>query len=447
MGVTHERRAGASTVALGAVLCLALTACGASSSPSVAQTPTASPTPSPTAQPSPSASPTATPPPPAPAFTTPAPPADGLAWTGLQWHRLAATDALADVGFALRWSGGFMAVARPPTASASTRTPVWFSADGMGWQPLDPGVFGPSTFVVGMVAGSGGLVALSAQADTNTCAPDGDCWTLRGPLQSWTSPDGTHWTPHPGPDLAVPKTTGSLHLVSGPAGLLAVGQGTASTGGSTEVAVSADGASWQTLPSGTLPADVTLNDLSGTSSGYLAVGGRWVDAGHQNAAALWSTDGEHWASGGPLQLAERAGVTLVSSGPSWSAAHVLAGSAGFLVTGGLGGAPGAVLWWQSDDGRQWQALIGYPPLGAWPMQGEGAGGQPYGVLVADGRQIVACRGGSQAAAWTSADGATWTKLTTSGDVPSEQATTATLLPGGVLLSDGTTTWYGQATTH
>jgi hypothetical protein len=31
-----------------------------------------------------------------------------------------------------------------------------------------------------------------------------------------------------------------------------------------------------------------------------------------------------------------------------------------------------------------------------------------------------------------------------GDIPSEQATQAVLLPGGLLLSDGTTTWFGEA---
>jgi hypothetical protein len=33
-----------------------------------------------------------------------------------------------------------------------------------------------------------------------------------------------------------------------------------------------------------------------------------------------------------------------------------------------------------------------------------------------------------------------------GDIPAEQATQAVLLPGGVLLSDATTTWFGEAVT-
>jgi len=42
------------------------------------------------------------------------------------------------------------------------------------------------------------------------------------------------------------------------------------------------------------------------------------------------------------------------------------------------------------------------------------------------------------------DGQRWTALSFSGDVPDAQATQATLLPGGVLLSNGVTTWFGQA---
>jgi hypothetical protein len=33
-----------------------------------------------------------------------------------------------------------------------------------------------------------------------------------------------------------------------------------------------------------------------------------------------------------------------------------------------------------------------------------------------------------------------------GDIPSEQAMNTVLLPGGVLLADGTSTWFGEAVT-
>ena len=44
------------------------------------------------------------------------------------------------------------------------------------------------------------------------------------------------------------------------------------------------------------------------------------------------------------------------------------------------------------------------------------------------------------------DGAARVLLPVSGDIPSEQATGAALLPGGVLFSDATTTWFGEAVT-
>ena len=53
------------------------------------------------------------------------------------------------------------------------------------------------------------------------------------------------------------------------------------------------------------------------------------------------------------------------------------------------------------------------------------------------------RGGSAAAAFVSTDGQRWAALALSGDLPSAQAQ-AFLLPGGVLVSDGATTWFGQA---
>jgi hypothetical protein len=58
--------------------------------------------------------------------------------------------------------------------------------------------------------------------------------------------------------------------------------------------------------------------------------------------------------------------------------------------------------------------------------------------------MVALRGGSDAGVWTSSDGLTWQRLPVSGDIPAKEAAQAVLLPGGVLLSDGTTTWFGEA---
>jgi hypothetical protein len=388
---------------------------------------------------------TATPVPTVAGFLTFNPPAADAAWSGLAWLRLSAGDTQARVSFTLRWSRGYIAIGQATTGADSARTPVWASSDGVLWYPLDPDVFGSSTIVAGIAEGPNGLVALSGQAATNGCAL---CWTIANPIQAWTSSDGTSWTAHPGPDLALPASPGNPRLVVGPAGFLAAVPDEAGPGGSgpTQAAISADGVTWQTLSPDTFPAGFRLSDVYGTSTGYLAVGAQEVDPEHEAAAALWSTDGRSWVVTGPMQIASRTGVVLAASQPSWTAGTIVAGSGGFIVTGGVEAAPGAQLWWQSSDGQHWQALSGYPPLGAQPGEGEGAGGQPYGVLVGDGQRIIAVRGGPQAAAWSSADGRTWTTLAIGGDVPSEQAAIATLFPGGVLLSDGTTSWYGRATT-
>jgi hypothetical protein len=75
---------------------------------------------------------------------------------------------------------------------------------------------------------------------------------------------------------------------------------------------------------------------------------------------------------------------------------------------------------------------------------DGCSVQPNGTLVGDGHRMVAVRGGADGGVWTSTDGSTWSRLPETGDIPGEWATEAILLPGGVLLTDGTTTWFGEA---
>jgi hypothetical protein len=103
-----------------------------------------------------------------------------------------------------------------------------------------------------------------------------------------------------------------------------------------------------------------------------------------------------------------------------------------------------LLWWQSADGRDRRPRPTYPPLGPTGWTGEGCRSGPNGTLVGDGQRLVALRGGTDAAVWTSSDGLAWQRLPVTGDLPGEQATQSVLLPGGVLLSDGTTTWFVEA---
>jgi hypothetical protein len=162
--------------------------------------------------------------------------------------------------------------------------------------------------------------------------------------------------------------------------------------------------------------------------------------------AFQSVDGSAWTGPYPLHLVSASGGILASTAPSWGATALVAARDGLLATGGVLATPGAALWWQSANGRDWRPLPTYPPLGPTGCTGEGCGSGPNGMLVGDGHRMVALRGGADAGVWTSTDGLTWQRLPASGDIPSEDAMNAVLMPGGVLLSDATTTWFGEAVT-
>jgi hypothetical protein len=213
------------------------------------------------------------------------------------------------------------------------------------------------------------------------------------------------------------------------------------------VATSADGIHWRTSPVGALPDGLVIRDIVGTSIGFTATGALPVDADHLRAVALRSVDGVTWTGPYPLDMAAASAFTLASTGLSWGATGLVAGRSGLIAVGGVLATPGAALWWQSANGRDWRALPNWPPLGPTTCTGEGCGSQPNGTLVGDGHRMIALRGGADAGVWTSTDGLTWSRLPVTGDIPAEEATQAVLLPGGVLLTDGTTTWFGEAQGH
>jgi hypothetical protein len=229
----------------------------------------------------------------------------------------------------------------------------------------------------------------------------------------------------------------------GPAGLVV-----ASTGPGAHLATSTDGSHWQRLTAAGFPAQIALNDLHGTATGYVAVG-RWVtpDA-RSEAASLWSSDGRQWSEMPTILPSEIPTILPTTPEPGLDVrsdiTSLVVGRDGIIAVGREVTTLSATLWWQSPDGRRWATLPSWPPLGTrTPCRGGGCL-QPHGALVGDGNRMVALRGGDDAGAWTSSNGLRWQRLPIDGDIPSEQATQATLLPGGVLLTDGTTTWFGQA---
>jgi hypothetical protein len=303
----------------------------------------------------------------------------------------------------------------------------------------------PSLLVVGLAEVPGGLVALTLAPGTWGCgiAPTCPTYSATLPPMAWTSPDGRSWSTSPGP---FPPLSAALwdrppHLAAGPAGVIA-----ASPTAPPVVATSADGIHWRTLPAAALPAGLVISDLVGTSAGFIAVGTLPVDPDHGRAVAFQSVDGATWTGPYSLDMATASGITLASTGPSWGADGLVAARHGLIAVGTFNATPGAALWWQSANGRDWLPLPTYAPLGPTTCTGEGCGDWPNGALVGDGHRMVALRGGVDAGVWTSTDGLAWQRLPVTGDIPSEEAMNAVLMPGGVLLSDRTTTWFGEAVT-
>ncbi len=377
-------------------------------------------------------------PPPATAFTTGLPPSPDAQWSAIRWRKVRSADPLTLVRSVLRWRDGYIAV-----GWAASSTPMWTSPDGAHWHPLPfdtATTFWPGLLVVGLAEVGTGLVALTVIVGPNACGGAIECQEVSPPVLSWTSPDGRAWTSQGILDLGLPAAgLGAPLLAAGPTGLVA-----ASTTSPTRVARSVDGLSWWSLPGGVLPARLTVRDIVGTTAGFTAVGVQAVNADHNRAVALQSVDGSTWTRPYPLAMPTASAFSLASTGPSWGATGLVAARAGMIATGTVQATPGTALWWQSGNGRSWRPLPSYAPLGPTTCTGEGCGSGPNGALVGDGHRMVAVRGGADAGAWTSADGLAWRRVPVTGDIPDEQATQAVLLPGGVLLSDGTTTWFGEA---
>jgi hypothetical protein len=376
--------------------------------------------------------PTAAPVPLPVAFTLPVAPAPSASWRGLEWRRLAPDDPLTIVASVNRWRDGFVAIGRSDAERAFT--PMWTSPDGADWDPLQfdtSRTFWPGSLLIGVAAVPSGLVALT---ETTDCGTAPCVVTDEAVVTAWTSSDGRRWTPHalPGP---IRLSGGGLQVAGGPAGVVV-----ASSGGlGARVAISTDGIVWQARAASALPAGFLLNDLQGTGAGYVAAGLQVTGDTHWDAAALWSPDGRRWSSM-PMLLPS---PPASASGPGSSITSVSAGRDGLIAVGRNLTVPGGALWWQSPDGQHWTALPTFQPLGTVNCSRQGCGPEPNGWLVGDGERLIAGRGGPDASAWVSPDGISWQPISMSGDIPGEGATVATLLPGGVLLTDGSRTWLGE----
>jgi hypothetical protein len=377
-----------------------------------------------------------TPPPtlaPGGSFTLPAPPADTAAWREISWRRLGPGDPLATVWTVRRSTWGYLAVGSN-WSGGSGSTPMWTSPDAIRWTPIPfdtPTTFWPGSVVVGTGAAAHDQVVLTV---LDSCGGGVGCGGFRPGVDAWTSTDGRTWAPSHVPDiLPGGPGAGPLRVASGAHGLVAAWTEPGTSGGlDTRIATSIDGASWRVLPASVLPAGLVVTDLRGWDGGFVAVG--QTRGASPVATALWSPDGHTW---------RRVADLPPPDGSTGVAVFLVPGAGGVVAVGINPDTASTERWWLTTDGRHWAPAAGFPPIGPAACR-NGCPSAPDGVLAGDGIRILALRGGPDAAAWTSANGVAWQACRMTGDVPPAALGGAVLLPGGVLLSDGTTAWYGAA---
>ena len=403
---------------------------------------TASPTASPTARPS--AAPTALPPTspptlPDPAFTTRRATTTGDSWTGLDWRRLDPSDPIVNIRTIRAWSGGFIALGAPAGDGRAVHTPVWTSADGANWTPVHL-PFGPGAITSNIVEVHGVLATITLQGtDTSDCERlrFTRCVGLDGPLRAWSSTNGRDWLEGVAPAVILPGHEPyelDMHELVAAGNALALGR----DGDAIWAGVSADGVDWEPVGAALPPGlDTMPGAIEALRSRLVAIGTEGQGKGTR--AALFETqDGTSWTT---IRLETTIDGTTFGL-------RLVAAADGLVAIGRAGGVPAPYLWWGRPDGRHWESLSDYPPLGTWlgPELGHGLG--PNGTLVGDGQRMLAYGADDKPRAWISTDGTTWTRLAISGRAPDTEGQpdvgTFILTSLGVLFfGDGGSAWFAD----
>ena len=313
--------------------------------------------------------------------------------------------------------------------------------------PHDEGIFGGSVSktMSSVTAGGPGLVAVgSVGRNQNSNAA------------VWTSVDGLTWSrvPHDETVFGGPGGQRMSDVTVGGPGLVAVGW--AEVGGYSDAAVwtSVDGLNWSRVPHdeaifGTT-IDQEMNAVTTGGPGLVAVGWASDDQNDESAvAAVWtSVDGTAWS-----QVPHD---ETVFGGGQWQwMSDVTTGGPG-LVAVGEDGSDAAV--WISVDGLTWSRVPHDEEIFG---RADGRGGQEMSKVVATTAGLVAV-GSEQigddvptgqarnAAAWTSVDGLTWSRVphdaSVFGGIGNEwindvTATETGLVAVGVLVHGNSSDWF------
>jgi hypothetical protein len=376
--------------------------------------------------------------------------------------------------------------------AVSGRPAMWYSTDGTDWQRVAGAekVIGdtPGTRVSALLVTPNGVYATGTVQDgTNTAAA------------LWTSSDGITWhnmsAPFVGPGDHVIDGLVANSAASTPEALVAVGAVRSGPTWTPATWISPDGQTWsqadEALPSAPRPqteaGGSVVRAVAATTSGVEAVGGS------SNAARLWtSPDGNGWnevalptaaadATNWTADLLATDGATTVIADSEAGQPHVLVeGPSGWddvTATSSVFGAPRAtatpaallrhagklllvvdvsqpgraldtssatvdVL--GSADGRTWTSLSSGGPFTGSTVN---AVTVSSGTLVAVGsKRPTSGSGPSTATMWTSTDGRTWTSVATFGITPgSPQTATAVAALGTQVVAAGRGTRSAGAT--
>lgn len=351
--------------------------------------------------------------------------------TGLTWSDPIALPARVIRGLAS--VDGTVAILGEESNGITSRALGWASTDAQAWEPtLDAGRKGGWTTIDHVADTGRGLVAFGldgvrrcrggeGEGSTERCRPIG--------VAIWQSLDGRTWLRvDPGQAFRRSTVTG---VATSPDGLLAIGL---DRRGAPTSWTSADGTAWTPVPlDGSTFADADLMDVAWASDRWVITGATGaqsttpggVGTPNGSAGAAWtSSDGLTWTP-----------ATVEGTGEQVELREVFAGRDGLTAIGTLmGGHQGAV--WTSADGTAW-TLTGDSSTGALPSPWPAA---------SDGVHIlgwITPADPSGSLAWSiSTDGATWTGLPPSAasslpGSPEVAFYESATLSGGELLVLGT----------